>query len=847
MYKYDYFISYRRACGGALAVRHVKSILCKYGKKVFLDVDDIKKGEYKPQIFNAIENSKDFILILNENSWRETEKIDVYYEEIIRITKQSGDIIPIEFAKDVLNNIPDGEGCVLHGQLNRNIKKFEKIIYNHEEYFQFEKKLCDKLNIDLIPDSNIEKLPLFLMPFEIEEDDLIKRDEKVKTLSDEVICHRVFNLMGIGGSGKTTLTYLLTDKYKNFFNNIAYVVVNGNIKEDFVAQINATLEFDFAPNVPTDAKYSEIISFMDKYKTGNNLLILDINETADKNTIEDYAKKLKNNKLPINKIYPNNWNILVLSREKFGDFPNEDLSDDVDTDFLKSLFLKKAGDRYRDFDEIDGLLETIHYSPLLAEQLGVFLKKQPKKKTLAEIKEILYADKFRNKERSGVSSYNRNEKETTIINFLNNLIDYEGFTTDEQNVLRHFVLWKSEYIQYDIIEDLLRGLCDDLEETLSNLYDRSILSFDETKSAYKLHGLLADSIREQIDVTKQDYSTYFNNIVRIWNYDFHNFLPFADCIGYCLFKYEITSCFFLLHNTAIKFYEMWKTDYAKKLFEKCITTTQQKLKDEPGNISYLNDIAYAYNNFALLHKNLLNDYESAEVNFINAITTRERISNYSFDPENLNDIALVYNNLVTLQFENLNKYDLAEKNIKKAIDIREQLIKKTNNTEYIIDLLETYYNFSIMQKNLKNDYESAKINYEKIINKGEKIIKSLGKPDGLNFLARVYNNLALLQKMKKEYTLAKENFEKAIEIGNKIKDICPKYLVDWMISKNNLAQMCIVTNDSSYVVREILDELKSIIAEYIDYYPNYNDLIYVNAWIKDTESMLNNYSIPNPS
>ena len=109
--------------------------------------------------------------------------------------------------------------------------------------------------------------------------------------------------MGIGGSGKTTLTYLLTDKYKNFFNNIAYVVVNGNIKEDFVAQINATLKFDFEQNIPIDDKYNALISFMDQYKTGNNLLILDVNETADKTAIEDYAKKLKNNTLPTNIVF----------------------------------------------------------------------------------------------------------------------------------------------------------------------------------------------------------------------------------------------------------------------------------------------------------------------------------------------------------------------------------------------------------------------------------------------------------------------------------------------------------------------------------------------------------------
>ena len=386
----------------------MKTILCKYGKTAFLDVDDIKKGEYEPQIYNAIENSKEFILILNEESWREKEKIDVYYNEIIKITEQSGDIIPIEFAKGVLDKIPDGEGCVLHNQLKRHIKKSEKITYSHDAHFKFEEKLCDKLCIEFVPDSQIENLPQFSMPFEIEEDDLIKRDEKVKALSDEVISHRVFNLVGIGGSGKTTLTYLLTDKYKNFFNNIAYVVVNGNIKEDFASQINATLNLNLAQNLSTDEKYKEIISFMDQYQTGNNLLILDVNETADKKAIEDYAKKLKNNNLPTNKIYPNGWNILILSREKFGDFHNENISDEKDNDFLKELFLKKADKNEDDFDDYDGLFELIKYSPLLAEQLGIYFKCQPIP-SLEEIKGILYGD-LRDEENQGTNAHNREER-----------------------------------------------------------------------------------------------------------------------------------------------------------------------------------------------------------------------------------------------------------------------------------------------------------------------------------------------------------------------------------------------------------------------------------------------------
>jgi|GEM_PF-2573858 len=835
---YDYFFSYRRACGGALAARHVKSILQKYGKTAFLDVDDLKKGEYEPQIFNAIENSKDFILILNENSWRETEKIDVYYEEIIRITKQSGDIIPIEFAKDVLNNIPDGEGCVLHGQLNRNIKKFEKVSYSHEEYFQFEKKLCDKLNIDFIPDSEIEKLPLFSMPFDIEENDLIKRDERVKTLADEVISHRVFNLVGIGGSGKTTLTYLLTDKYKNFFYNIAYVVVNGNIKEDFVVQINTTLEFDFAPNVPIDAKYNEIISFMDQYKTGNNLLILDVNETADKTAIEDYAKKLKNNILPTNKIYPNGWNILILSREKFGDFPNEDLSDDVDTEFLKDLFLKKAGERYKDFDEIDGLLETIHYSPLLAEQLGVFLKKQPKKKTLAEIKEILYADKFRNKERSGVSSYNRNEKETTIISFLNNLIDYEGFTTDEQKVLRHFVLWKSEYIQYDIIEDLLRDLCDDLEETLSNLYDRSILSFDETKSAYKLHGLLADSIREQIDVTKQDYSQYIDNIYDITEYKFREFLRFADCIGNSLCEYEITTWVAFLNSTAIKFRETWKTDYAKRLYEKCIKISETKLKTEPKNVDSLENLSYAYNNLALLLQNQLNDYESAETHFYKAIEIVKRILQISDTLKYQNSLATKYNNLAVLQKNHLNDPKSAETNYNEAIKIQEKITQQSDAPEYLYILTNIYYNLANLQKNSLNDSASAEENYNKAIGIGERIRKTDSpKSEYLNLLSGAYLNLANMQKNREDYDAAKVNVEEAIKIKDSIKDENIQYLVNWMLSKGHLAEILIATGNPD-AARVIINDIKPIAEEWVEKIPNYGDLKRVYGRIKDTESKL---------
>lgn len=826
-YTYDYFISYRRACGGALAARHVKSILQKYGKTAFLDVDDLKKGEYEPQIFNAIENSKDFILILNENSWRETEKIDVYYDEIIRITKQSGDIIPIEFAKDVLNNIPDGEGCVLHGQLNRNIKKFEKIIYNHEEYFQFEKKLCDKLSIDFIPDSNIEKLPLFSMPFVVE--DIVDRDEKVDELCGEIVKHNIFNLVGIGGIGKTTLSYLLSKKYSPLFNNIAYVVVNGNIKEDFVAQINSTLKFDFAQSVPTDEKYNEIISFMEKnYKTGNNLLILDVNETADEKANKDFAEGLSK--------FPSNWRVFILSRENFGaaSFPFKNINDEEDKEFLKKLFINKAGAKYQDFKYFDELFKLIWYNSLLAEQLGIYLKYLPVQ-TFEEIKDILYKD-LRDEDIEGINAQDRKK---TLTEFLKNLIKYQEFNEEQQKLLRHFVLWDSEFIEYVLIKDLLKDVCDNLNKTLVSLAKRSILSFDETKSAYKFHGLLADSIREQIDVTKQDYSQYIDNIYyRITEYNFREFLRFADCIGNSLCEYEITTWVAFLNSTANKFKDTWKTDYAKRLYEKCIELSETKLKTEPKDVDSLKDLSYAYNNLAILQICQLNDYKSAENNYNKAIEIVKRILQISDTLKYQNSLATKYNNLAVLQQVHLNDPTSAETNYKEAIKIQEKITQQSDDPEYLNNLAGTYFNLALLQKNSLNDLSSAEDNYNKAIEIGERIRKMYNpKAEYLNQLSGAYGNLAVMQKNRKDYDAAKRNLEEAIKIEDSIKYENIEYLVSWLLSKRNYAGILIATGNPD-AARVIINDIKPIAEDSLEDFPNYGKLQQVYGWIKDTESKL---------
>ncbi|MBR4327171.1 MAG: hypothetical protein IKP73_16780, partial [Bacteroidales bacterium] len=655
-------------------------------------VDDITAGEFKPQIADAIENSKDFILILNEESWREKKEIDVYYKEIIKITAQSGDIIPIEFAKGILSNIPD----FLKGQLKRIIKDFQKISYNNEPISDFENNLCKTLRILYIADtqSNVKQFSMSI-PFV----ELINRDQMVKKLSDEIVKHRLLNLVGMGGSGKTSLTYLMARTYGKQFNNIAHVAVNGNIKEDFVVSMDNTLQIcQKEDNI--NKKYDKIFAELQKnYTVGNNLLILDINEIPDRDTLNDFVNGL--NKLP------NSWIFLILSREKIGEYEYLNINEDDDAVFLKDLFLKKTENRYKDFEDFNKLWDVVYYNPLLTEQLGIYLRSLPKK-TLEEIENILYGDKFRGKQRVGINTQKRGEKDDkTIIYFLKNLINYQDFTQDEQALLRHFVLWKSEFIQFEIIEDLLQGICEDLEETLSNLYDRSILNFDEKQSAYKLHGLLADSLREQIDVTKQDYETYADNVRRLSRYKYN------DSIINSLCEYDIPMGCDEIFDMANAFNRFLggNRGYARKLYAKCIENTNKNLKNEMKNIDHLKILFYSY---AFVARFSYNDYKFSEANYTEAIKIGKELVKYSNnDPQYLNHLSVAYQHLAALYFSK-KEYELSIINIKSAIEIRGKFIDI--NEEYVIDkkqLAQLYFYVNnptiYLGKNLKETLRDLEI------------------------------------------------------------------------------------------------------------------------------------------
>ena len=676
---------------------------------------------------------------------------------------------------------------------------------------------------------------------------LLPRDTEADNLYNCVITNHFFNLVGVGGSGKTSLAYLMMQKHESNFNEKAYVVVNNNIKDDFVEQINKTLRFEFDKG---DDSFSVIIEYLrDNFKSElPNLLVLDINETSDNEKNDEIISSLLKNKDILS-----GWKILILSRENV-DTRNridaQNLNDKEDVDFLKQLFLSKAGTRYNDFGNVAELFKTIFYNPLLTEQLGLYLNTEPELATIDDIKKILFGESFREEDIQGLSSDRHDEP---IVSFLINLIKFNDLNNNEKNLLRHFVLWQTEYIGYDVLKDLLKGVFEseeDLKNALKSLYKRSILTTNNDKTLrYKLHGLLAESLREQIVFTKQDYSAYLSNIGKIIKYDYNDFIPYIDCIGNSLCKYSISHQVRLLLEVANKYLKIQESLYAKNIYEECIcilkkdtyttdckcllakvyenfaTLQQSQLNEfdaalanytnakclyetiESSDAKYQN-LARIYNSLAILYAEHLTDYQKAETYYITALTIRNKIIDNN--PTMLHSKIYLYNNLALLQVDHLQKIQSANDNYNKAIELSKKI--PSNNKECQKTIAKLYYDYATFQYLHLHNFALARHYYNKAIILFEQ--PPIESPVTYNELAKTYNNLANLEReYYRDYKSAKEKCKKAIKIAQQITESQSKAYTVFLVNyKHSLAEIYF-DNKEFDLAKSILEEIQPL-AEY---------------------------------
>ncbi|MBO7568193.1 MAG: tetratricopeptide repeat protein [Bacteroidales bacterium] len=794
---YEWFISYRRKTGGENQARQVAEILAKYvGKdKVFYDRESMREGNWREQINDALNTAEHFVLLVNEASAAEDQSNNI-----------GGYRYEIEYAlnsEKLKNNritiiAYDNESYKAVTKEFSDLSSAQKVTYYGEYAKNFEERLCDHFGFEY---QKASSAPTVIHNISYPEN-LIQRRDMLDKLDNEFKSHKCVVVSGIGGSGKTSLAYLYA-KEQNF-NNIAWVIVNGKIEDVFVDKIAGLLfskeDYEgFSRIGDAKTKLDIIQSELSKIE-GKNLLVFDIN-TNNEEIKQEIETKI-NNYLP-----SESWKTLVLTRtvaENPSRFSTIKM-DKMAADDAKELFLNnwKRTKIVFSQDQLAEITKELYYHPLLIEQTAIVFSKGHEKSADEIISKIKDNSKVNNprtkKILSGLAIEDKEQQD--IYTYLINLCNIENLSSDEINFLAVYVTWPEEPIDYEVISTLLPGTDDQLD----SLVEKGILSRNDDQ--FSIHSLMADVIREQINIKEFDYTEYLDNIDKILHDDIKKVTlhKYSKCIAssfinYGICEHTVLFCNFLnnlrfhddvilyqlpmpeLYHLANEFekdaepyylaglynsiaiVEVFKNnlDDAKMHYEKAL----EVIANTDNNDNILELKAWLFGNLASLEGDL-GDTNSAKKHYEESVEIFRKLPE---TPANLNNLANTLGNLATLE-HNLGETDSAKKHWQETIEI----FKKLPETPDYLDLLSSaIHNLAALEKKL-GDTDSAKTHYEEAVEVKRKQLKLAETPKYLDGLAISLTSLAMLEVNLDDTNSAKTHFEEAVEIYRQLPET-PVYL-----------------------------------------------------------------------
>lgn len=678
----EYFISYRRDCGGETQAKEIAEFLCKYvgEEKVFYDINSINQGEFPAQIEQALREAKFFILLINKAFLRDNDdgKIDWYYEEIRRGIKNSNlgtqKITPIVYDKHFIDfdHLPEEFLC---------LKKCQKCTYNHEYGRYFEDRLCRHFGFKKKFDIFGQQYECDYNKFKFYENFLTDIDDKKKKMyGREAYAERLFECFfkdkiylicveGMGGIGKTAFANIFKQKCidEHKYKHIHHFYLNKNIYKDFIENICALINDDsFSKKIKSlesDAiKKREIIEVLSGITEGPNLLILDINVKDDNEFNTDFLDgfgKLKER-----------WNILILARKKFNGIPDKHRFElpnmASDKKAAVQMFRTISGITEIDCSDEDLNIvfatENFNYHPLLIEVLASHCKRNNKKC----FDDIYGSLKTAMEEELPQELTHGDPKLKYVYHYLSKLISFDEFDCDIQILLRHFILWPYSNIPIDVIKILLSEIRFEhsIEHYLIDLVNSIVLSqcekeyrvagyslseacvlagysdqynsVDDEKiieylknkgyavslyDGYRMHEVLADVLRqESIKNGIYKYNEYLSKIKQILSFSNHTdfFHNLQECVFESLYKNAEVS----KPNADLYIITAQHYYFFKQQYQNEVYSMALKSIDEIG-ANHSIEIADALHNFArvLIEKK---EYEIAQDAYQKAVSIRKR-------------------------------------------------------------------------------------------------------------------------------------------------------------------------------------------------------------------------------
>jgi len=829
-YRYKVFISYRR--DDAVFKDTVYNILSEYidEDRIFVDKKDLynEPNEWAQSLDEALNSSEYIVICINKFTFvREPKdgKTDWYYKEIeTALERQKAEgktrIIP------AINVRPEFDKTQF-----KELSKFQDVAYLSLGQDGFRKNLLKIVGIDVdTAQKKSASAPTIIKNITIPEN-LVTRRDMLDKLDNEFNSHQCVVISGIGGSGKTSLAYLYI-KEQNF-NNVAWVIVNGKIEEVFVDRIAGLLfkKEDYEGFTRIDDKQTKL----DIIKTelskieGKNLLVFDINTNNEaikqeiENQIHKYLPSTNWKTLILTRVFAENPTRFATIK-----------MDKIAEDDAQKLFTNNWTRTKIDFsqDKLAEITKELYYHPLLIEQTAFVFNKGHEKtadEIITKIKENSKVNNPRTKKiLSGLAIEDKEQQD--IYTYLINLCNIENLSPDEINFLAVYVTWPEEPIDYEVIETLMPcthiiaspiakeliensdneetkqkvgnlseskarqfikllyesvenekekqlfkeiiDICndEDSQDTLDSLVEKGILSHNDSDQ-YIIHGLMADVLREQINIKEFDYTEYFDTIQKFLDDDMRKVTlhKYSKCIASSFVNYGLCNNILLFRkfhnqlcyvNDVILYHlpESEFTDIVKKLEENA----------EPFQVAEL------YNSVAAA-ENLRNNHFSAKSHCEKALEIMEGLEE---NEKTLGSKSVLLNNLANFE-EKLGDINSAKKHYEKSLEIKRKL---PETPQSLNSLATTLKNLAGLEVKL-GDNNSAKKHYEKSLEITRKLPET---PEYLDDLATILNYIAELEENLGDTDSAKKYYEEALEIKRELPET-PLYLKELSATLNNLA------------------------------------------------------------
>ncbi len=560
--------------------------------------------------------------------------------------------------------------------------------------------------------------------------EIIGRDKDLEALREALLRKSETALInGMGGIGKTTLAGAYIDRYYDDYDHIGWLTMEGSLEEAVMAEytLHANLNVgDVEPGNQVEACLNVLRNLKGEKK---NLLVMD-------NASEEIGKYY--DRLP----KAPNWHVLVTSRERVAPFHIMDI-DFLGEDDAMALFARHNGAFIP--DEVRRIVNHVELHTLTIEVLA-----KSAKQNRWDFDKVLKA--IGTDARAHVTTFHsKHGKIERIQSYLTDIFRTSNLGDRRIWLLKQFVCLPNAWVEYGLLSRLLStGELDweeDFPSTLESLYEKGFLLKNEGRDSYKMHAVLAEALKPQLNVALSDIELLLPAVAELLDLDQAKenpidkfpFIPYGDAIARLFPADDSPRMSVLRHNLGLRCSELGDYEKARDLLEQALESELKNFGPDQPNV------AIGQLNLANVYKDL-GDYEKARDLLKQALESVLK----NFGPDHPT-VAISRSNLANV-YRDLGDYE-------KARDLLEQALESD-----LKNFGPDHPTVATRQSNLANvygnlgDYEKARDLLKQAL---ESDLKNFG-PDHPTVATR-QSNLANVYRDLGDYEKARDLLEQALE------------------------------------------------------------------------------------